>query len=96
VSSHSAARSTSSPRCRQAPRSAATSSRDTWTASGSITVDGVALTVTNLTGGSFEVALVQHTLDVTTLGALEPGDPVNLEVDVLAKYVEKLIGPDTI
>jgi riboflavin synthase len=63
---------------------------------GSITVDGVALTVTNLTGESFEVALVQHTLDVTTLGALEPGDPVNLEVDVLAKYVEKLIGPDTI
>ena len=63
---------------------------------GSITVDGVALTVTNLTGESFEVALVRHTLDVTTLGALEPGDPVNLEVDVLAKYVEKLIRPDTI
>jgi riboflavin synthase len=63
---------------------------------GSITVDGVALTVSNLTSESFEVALVQHTLDVTTLGALEPGDPVNLEVDVLAKYVEKLIGPDTI
>jgi riboflavin synthase len=63
---------------------------------GSITVDGVALTITNLTGESFEVALVQHTLDVTTLGALEPGDPVNLEVDVLAKYVEKLIGRDTI
>jgi riboflavin synthase len=63
---------------------------------GSIAVDGVALTITSLTGESFEVALVQHTLDVTTLGALEPGDPVNLEVDVLAKYVEKLIGGDTI
>jgi riboflavin synthase len=63
---------------------------------GSITVDGVALTVTALTGETFEVALVPHTLDVTTLGALEPGDPVNLEVDVLAKYVEKLIRPDTI
>jgi riboflavin synthase len=63
---------------------------------GSIAVDGVALTITTLTGESFEVALVQHTLDVTTLGALEPGDPVNLEVDVLAKYVEKLIGRDTI
>jgi riboflavin synthase len=63
---------------------------------GSIAVDGVALTITDLSGESFEVALVQHTLDVTTLGALEPGDPVNLEVDVLAKYVEKLIGRDTI
>jgi riboflavin synthase len=63
---------------------------------GAIAVDGVALTITDLSGESFEVALVQHTLHVTTLGALEPGDPVNLEVDVLAKYVEKLIGRDTI
>jgi riboflavin synthase len=63
---------------------------------GSITVDGVALTITTLTDEAFAVALVQHTLDVTTLGSLEPGDPVNLEVDVLAKYVEKLIRPDTI
>jgi riboflavin synthase len=60
---------------------------------GSITVDGVALTITNLTDESFEVALVQHTLDVTTLGDLEPGDPVNLEVDILAKYVERLVQP---
>ena len=63
---------------------------------GSITVDGVALTITALTEETFAVALVQHTLDVTTLGSLKPGDPVNLEVDVLAKYVEKLIRPDTI
>jgi riboflavin synthase len=63
---------------------------------GSITVDGVALTITSLTDETFSVALVQHTLDVTTLGGLKPGDPVNLEVDVLAKYVEKLIRPDTI
>jgi riboflavin synthase len=63
---------------------------------GSITVDGVALTITTLTDETFEVALVQHTLEVTTLGALQPGDPVNLEVDVLAKYVERLIGRDTI
>jgi riboflavin synthase len=63
---------------------------------GSITVDGVSLTITGLTDDTFAVALVKHTLDVTTLGALEPGDPVNLEVDVLAKYVEKLIRPDTI
>jgi riboflavin synthase len=63
---------------------------------GSITVDGVALTITALTGESFEVALVPHTLEVTTLGGLNPGDSVNLEADVLAKYVERLIRRDTI
>ena len=63
---------------------------------GSIAVDGVALTITRLDAATFEVALVPHTLEVTTLGALRPGDAVNLEVDVLAKYVEKLIRPDTI
>ena len=63
---------------------------------GSIAVDGVALTLTGVTEETFEVALVPHTLEVTTLGALGPGDEVNLEVDVLAKYVEKLIRPDTI
>jgi riboflavin synthase len=63
---------------------------------GSITVDGVALTLVELTAQTFTVALVAHTLDVTTLGGLEPGDAVNLEVDVLAKYVERLIRPDTI
>jgi riboflavin synthase len=63
---------------------------------GSITVDGVSLTIAGLRDDAFEVALIPHTLEVTTLGALEPGDQVNLEVDVLAKYVEKLIDPDTI
>jgi riboflavin synthase len=63
---------------------------------GSITVDGVSLTIAGLRGGAFEVALIPHTLEVTTLGALEAGDEVNLEVDVLAKYVEKLIDRDTI
>ena len=63
---------------------------------GSITVDGVSLTIAALRGDAFEVALIPHTLEVTTLGALEPGDEVNLEVDVLAKYVEKLIDRDTI
>src|SRR5262245_29770199 len=63
---------------------------------GSITVDGVSLTIAGLRNGAFEVALIPHTLEVTTLGDLEPGDEVNLEVDVLAKYVEKLIGRDTI
>jgi riboflavin synthase len=63
---------------------------------GSITVDGVALTITSLTDDGFAVALIPRTLDVTTLGSLEHGDPVNLEADVLAKYVEKLIHRDTI
>jgi riboflavin synthase len=58
---------------------------------GSITVDGVALTVAALDDESFEVALVPHTLEVTTLGGKRPGDEVNLEVDVLAKYVERLV-----
>jgi riboflavin synthase len=63
---------------------------------GSIAVDGVSLTIAALRGDAFEVALIPHTLEVTTLGAVEPGDEVNLEVDVLAKYVEKLIDRDTI
>ncbi len=58
---------------------------------GSVTVEGVALTITEVTDDSFSVALVPHTLSVTTLGALEPGDEVNLEADVLAKYVERLL-----
>jgi riboflavin synthase len=62
---------------------------------GSIAVDGVSLTVAALDGSVFEVALVPHTLAVTTLGNLAPGDPLNLEVDVLAKYVERLL-PATI
>jgi len=63
---------------------------------GSIAVDGVSLTIAGLRDSAFEVALIPHTLEVTTLGALQPGDEVNLEVDVLAKYVEKLTHPDTI
>jgi riboflavin synthase len=65
---------------------------------GSITVDGVSLTITGIddgrdgeAAGSFGVALIPHTLAVTTLGVREPGDRVNLEVDVLAKYVERLL-----
>ena len=58
---------------------------------GSIAVDGVSLTVAALTGGGFEVALIPHTLELTTLGTLAPGDAVNLEADVLAKYVERLL-----
>jgi riboflavin synthase len=58
---------------------------------GSIAVQGASLTVAATDGAGFAVALIPHTLEVTTLGALTPGNRVNLEVDVLAKYVEKLI-----
>jgi riboflavin synthase len=58
---------------------------------GSIAVDGVSLTVAAVDDKGFAVALVPHTLDVTTLGRLAPGDKVNLEVDILAKYVERLL-----
>jgi riboflavin synthase len=57
---------------------------------GSIAVEGTSLTVAALDDAGFAVALVPHTLEATTLGALRPGDPVNLEVDVVAKYVERL------
>ena len=58
---------------------------------GSIAVDGVSLTVALTDSRSFTVSLIPETLERTTLGALEPGDRVNLEVDVLAKYVEKAV-----
>jgi riboflavin synthase len=58
---------------------------------GSIAVDGVSLTVAAVDDRGFAVALVPHTLEVTTLGRLQPGDRVNLEVDILAKYVERLL-----
>jgi riboflavin synthase len=57
---------------------------------GSIAVDGVSLTVTAVGDDWFEVGLIPETLRATTLGAKQPGDPVNLEVDVLAKYVARL------
>ena len=60
---------------------------------GSITVDGVSLTVAAVDETGFEVALIPHTLEVTTLGQLAAGGEVNLETDVLAKYVEKLLPP---
>lgn len=59
---------------------------------GSITVDGVSLTVAALTDDGFQIALIPHTLEVTTLGTRNVGDRVNLEVDVIAKYVERLLG----
>ena len=58
---------------------------------GSIAASGVSLTVAGLDDGAFTVALVPHTLGETTLGALAPGDEVNLEADVIGKYVERLL-----
>jgi riboflavin synthase len=58
---------------------------------GSITVDGVSLTVSHIGTGFFEVSLIPTTLELTTLGTKAPGDLVNLEVDITAKYVEKLL-----
>jgi riboflavin synthase len=58
---------------------------------GSIAVDGVSLTVAGIGPGWLTVALVPHTLEVTTLGDRQPGDPVQLEVDVVAKYIERLV-----
>ena len=60
---------------------------------GSITVEGVSLTVAGLGDGSFSVALVPHTREATTLGAVAAGDEVNLEADVIAKHVERLVQP---
>ena len=62
---------------------------------GSIAVDGTSLTVAAVDGAGFAVALIPYTLDRTTLGALAPGGEVNLEADVLAKYVERLLPTST-
>jgi riboflavin synthase len=59
---------------------------------GSITVDGISLTVVEVKDGSFTVSLIPETLARTTLGFKQPGERVNLEVDVIAKYVERLLG----
>jgi riboflavin synthase len=58
---------------------------------GSITVDGVSLTVAGLTPSGFAVAVIPHTLEITTLGLRRPGDQVNLEFDVIGKYVERML-----
>ena len=58
---------------------------------GSITINGVSLTVNSCEGNRFTVSIIPHTLSVTTLGDLKPGDRVNIEVDIIGKYVEKLL-----
>jgi riboflavin synthase len=59
---------------------------------GSVALDGVSLTVAMATGEGFAVALIPETLERTTLGDLRPGDAVNVEVDLIAKYVARLTG----
>jgi riboflavin synthase len=60
---------------------------------GSVCLDGVSLTVNDVDGCRFGVCLIPHTLEVTTLGALRPGERVNLEVDLVARYLERLAAP---
>ena len=62
---------------------------------GSVTVDGISLTAFNLTADTFRVAVIPHTTAVTTLGVRKPGDAVNIEMDVLAKHVQRLVEPHT-
>lgn len=59
---------------------------------GSVAVDGISLTVASVAGEAFSIALIPHTLEVTNMGSRVPGDRVNLEVDVIAKYVERMMG----
>ena len=58
---------------------------------GSITIDGVSLTVVNVEDSAFTIALIPHTLQVTTLGRLKVGDQVHLETDILAKYAQRAV-----
>jgi riboflavin synthase len=60
---------------------------------GSVTVDGISLTAFDLTADTFRVAVIPHTTAVTTLGVRKPGDAVNIEMDVLAKHVQRLVEP---
>ena len=62
---------------------------------GSITVNGVSLTTNTVDGASFSINLIPHTLAATTLGERKPGSPVNLEVDLIARYVERMLHSDT-
>jgi riboflavin synthase len=61
---------------------------------GSLAIEGISLTVAAIDGKQVRVAIIPHTAEVTNLRSLKPGNPVNLEVDVIAKYVEKMIGAE--
>ena len=58
-------------------------------------MNGVSLTTNTVDGASFSINLIPHTLAATTLGELKPGSPVNLEVDLIARYVERMLHSDT-
>lgn len=60
---------------------------------GSISIEGISLTVAKLEGNRCTIAIIPHTVEMTNLGSLKPGDPVNLEADLIAKYVEKMMQP---
>jgi riboflavin synthase len=62
---------------------------------GSLSIEGISLTVARIEGTRVTVAIIPHTVKMTNLGSLKPGDPVNLEVDVIAKYVEKMLRGDS-
>jgi riboflavin synthase len=61
---------------------------------GSICIEGISLTVAKLERNRCTIAIIPHTVELTNLGSLKPGDPVNLEADVIAKYVEKMMRPE--
>jgi len=62
---------------------------------GSISIEGISLTVAKLEGRRCTIAIIPHTVEMTNLNSLRPGDPVNLEADLIAKYVEKMMSNDT-
>jgi riboflavin synthase len=63
---------------------------------GSISIEGISLTVAKLEGNRCTIAIIPHTVEMTNLGSLKPGDPVNLEADLIAKYVEKMMKGETV
>lgn len=63
---------------------------------GSITVDGVSLTTNSVDGATFTINLIPHTLEATTLGRLQPASRVNLEIDLIARYVERMLNPEAV
>jgi riboflavin synthase len=63
---------------------------------GSISIEGISLTVAKLEGRSCTIAIIPHTVEMTNLNSLRPGDPVNLEADLIAKYVEKMMSSEAV
>ena len=59
-------------------------------------VNGVSLTVAKVAGNKVTLAIIPHTMEMTNLGSLQPGDPLNIETDIIAKYVEKMLGEERV